>query len=201
MHLETSPRRGRPPTSSKEGFEILADFGVVLGRDSPSGDTAIEAEGPAFPLAFEGEQRGAEVVRGDELPVLPELLLALAVVEELHDAVGIEVGVARLAVALDSGDNLDSPLANSKGGLGVSGEDAVVFHIVDYYARITQNCQNYFQLFSNYQLLSTYAFGADTKKPPLSGAEGREGVSPRPPRNTPPQPPRGLPPVRSGPSR
>ena len=120
--------RGQTSTSLQEGFEILADKAVVLSRDSPSGDTAIEAKSPTLPLAFKGEQGATEVVRRDELPLWAELLLALAVVEELHDAVRIEVCVARLAVALDGGDNLDSPFANSKGGLGVSGEDAVVIH-------------------------------------------------------------------------
>ncbi len=117
--LGDKPTKGLTSNPSKEGFEILADNGVVLCRDLPSGLIATEVDAPAVIRAV--EQGLAEVVRRDELTRRAKGLLA--VVEELHDAVGIEVGVARLAVALNGGEDFDSPLADSKENTEGGGND------------------------------------------------------------------------------
>ena len=96
----------------------------------------MEAETTASVRLF--DEGLAEVVRTTrELPLGREALHAsrLAVVE-LHDAVGIEVGQVGGAVALDGGDDLDSPATDGEGGTDFVFDDGVVIHNDYDYAQV-----------------------------------------------------------------
>ena len=129
----------------------------------------MEAETTASVRLF--EERVAEVVRtAGELPLGREARHARrAVVVELHDAVGIEVGQVGGAVALGGGDDLDSPATDGEGSTDFVFNDGVVIHNDYDYAQVLEKCENYFNYFYDWHL-SFSSVGLCGKKPPLSGA-------------------------------
>ena len=160
--------RGWPPSSLEETLEALADEGVVVCRDLPLGLVATKVETTALVgLLKEG---ATQVVRGDELPLGREAVHAsILVVVELHHAVGVEFGEARLAMAFGGGDDLDSPAAHLEGGTDFGTDDGGFIHTGVSMANLSKTASTIFGYFPDTKDLRTYASDADTKKPPPRG--------------------------------